>query len=154
KDTRPRKKKERAPSQAHRVPLSRPAVEILSAAKRRNDKRTERQGGPSIWVFPGRRHGKPVTEVKRVLAEIREAAGIKEHWQAHDLRRTCATGLAELEIEESIISRILNHSLPGDAAPVTGVYNRHQYDKQKREALDAWAKKLTVIVSGLKVAKE
>lgn len=38
---------------------------------------------------------------------------------------------------------MLNHVEPG----VTAVYDRHFYDREKREALDAWATKLFEIVA-------
>jgi hypothetical protein len=43
-----------------------------------------------------------------------------------------------------VISKILNHAEGG----VTGVYERHRYDDEKRRALDAWAARLTGIIEG------
>jgi integrase len=68
----------------------------------------------------------------------------------HDLRRTGATALTSerIGIPRFIASRVLNHaSDKGDAAAVTGVYDRNEYLPQKRQALDAWAKLLREIVS-------
>jgi hypothetical protein len=42
-----------------------------------------------------------------------------------------------------VIGRIL-HGERG----VTGVYDRHSYDLEKRQALDEWARRLSEIVSG------
>jgi hypothetical protein len=44
------------------------------------------------------------------------------------------------------VSKILNHVEPG----VTTVYDRHSYDREKREALEQWALRLRIIVSGLR----
>jgi hypothetical protein len=44
------------------------------------------------------------------------------------------------------VVRILNHVEPG----VTAVYDRHSYDREKREALETWALRLRVIVSELR----
>ena len=43
-------------------------------------------------------------------------------------------------------SEILNHVEPG----VTAVYDRHGYDREKREALESWARRLLVIISDLR----
>jgi hypothetical protein len=40
------------------------------------------------------------------------------------------------------VGKILNHIEPG----VTAVYDRHSYDREKREALEAWAGRLDEIV--------
>ena len=43
------------------------------------------------------------------------------------------------------VSKILNHVEPG----VTAVYDRHSYDREKREALETWSGRLLVIISDL-----
>jgi hypothetical protein len=45
------------------------------------------------------------------------------------------------------VRKILNHKEPG----VTAIYDRYSYDKEKREALEAWSRRLQIIVSGLRV---
>ena len=47
------------------------------------------------------------------------------------------------------VSKILNHVEPG----VTAVYDRHSYDKEKREALEEWSKRLMLLVSDLREVK-
>jgi hypothetical protein len=42
------------------------------------------------------------------------------------------------------VKKILNHV----ERDITAVYDRYSYDLEKREALDAWAKRLTAIISG------
>jgi hypothetical protein len=42
------------------------------------------------------------------------------------------------------VARVLNHAERG----VTAVYDRHSYDKEKREALELWARRLREIISG------
>jgi integrase len=56
----------------------------------------------------------------------------------HDLRRTCATGMAELGILPHIIEAVLNH-VSGHKAGVAGIYNRARYEGEMREALQRWA---------------
>ena len=64
----------------------------------------------------------------------------------HDLRRTGATHLAELGFSDEIIGAVLNHTREG----VTSIYNRYRYDKEKRQALEAWARKLDAILANEK----
>ena len=60
----------------------------------------------------------------------------------HDLRRTCATHLAELGFTDEIIGAVLNHAKRG----VTGQhYNLFRYDPQKKQAMESWGRKLAKI---------
>jgi integrase len=59
-------------------------------------------------------------------------------WRLHDLRRTCATGMAELGIAPHIVEAVLNH-VSGARAGVAGTYNRAAYAGEKRAALERWA---------------
>jgi integrase len=75
----------------------------------------------------------------RALSPI--AAGAYE-WT--DLRRTVATRLAELGLNETVIGRVLNHARYG----VTGKhYNQHVYVEEIRQALSAWDAELARILA-------
>jgi len=66
-------------------------------------------------------------------------------WRIHDLRRTCATNLAELGVQPHIIEAVLNH-VSGHKGGVAGIYNRARYEGEMRSALQRWAdyvKKIT-----------
>jgi hypothetical protein len=52
-------------------------------------------------------------------------------------------------IPRLVVAKILNHAEPG----VTKVYDRHSYDPEKRQALEAWARRLHAIVTGEAAAK-
>jgi hypothetical protein len=52
-------------------------------------------------------------------------------------------------IPRLIVSKILNHAEGG----VTKVYDRYSYDAEKREALEAWARRLQIMVSDLREVK-
>ena len=60
----------------------------------------------------------------------------------HDLRRTGATGMAELSVAPHVIERILAHST-GVISGVAAVYNRASYLAEMREALEKWGDYLT-----------
>jgi integrase len=61
-----------------------------------------------------------------------------EPFTPHDLRRTAASQMAGMGISRLVVARILNHAESG----VTAIYDRHSYDREKREALDAWAERM------------
>jgi len=62
----------------------------------------------------------------------------------HDLRRTAATFIGSMGFMDEIIDAILNHTKKG----IIATYNRHKYDNEKQQALDAWERKLTAITTG------
>jgi integrase len=75
----------------------------------------------SDFVFPGGSPRRASLDSERSLfspqksiQRIRERTGIKD-FMMRDIRRTVATGLAELAVPANIISKVLDHSLSGDA---------------------------------------
>ena len=68
-------------------------------------------------------------------------------WVLHDLRRSVATGMAELGIAPHIVEAVLNH-VSGHKAGIAGVYNRATYEKEKRAALAMWADHVIAAVEG------
>ena len=51
-------------------------------------------------------------------------------WRTHDLRRTCATGMAVLGVAPHVVEAVLNH-VSGHKAGVAGTYNRASYEPRK-----------------------
>ncbi|MNY08816.1 Prophage CP4-57 integrase [compost metagenome] len=139
-------------SRSHRVPLSGLALDILKARKAQANTRlaarreSDSEAKPETWVFPGRgaENEGHVTEIKKAVANAKKASGCD--WTPHDLRRTASTGMGKLNILPSTISRVLNHK-DVDVPDVTWVYLQYQYDAEKRQALDAWAERLTSIIA-------
>lgn len=59
----------------------------------------------------------------------------RREWTPHDLRRTCRTGISELDCPDEIAERIIGHK----RAKIVGIYDKaHRYEKQ-REWLQIWA---------------
>jgi integrase len=84
----------------------------------------------------------------RILEARRKVAKDAEplpHWTVHDLRRTAATGMADLGVLPHIIEAVLNH-VSGHRAGVAGVYNRARYAAEMRDALERWANHVGGIV--------
>lgn len=125
----------------HRVALSGMAVEILS--------RLKELSGDSRYLFPSDRTDSHIDPraVTRALRLAQPYLGYKkdEGFTVHDLRRSVATMLGEAKFNNENIARILNHTLPGVTQKI---YNQYSYDDEKREILEAWARKLESIISG------
>lgn len=65
-------------------------------------------------------------------------------FNTHDLRRTVATQLGEMEISDELIGRVLNHA----PRTVSGLhYNHAKYLGPMREALDLWDIRLREFVA-------
>ena len=56
------------------------------------------------------------------------------HWAPHDLRRTVRTALAAIGCPDQVAESVLGHMQPG----IKGIYNVHQYDRERRE----WLKRI------------
>src|SRR5579862_6515613 len=79
---------------------------------------------------------------KKAPSTIARVLGIE--FRGHDLRRTAATKMAEAGVPRHHISAVLNHVEGG--ARVTRIYDRYNYDAEKRKALETWALALKAIV--------
>jgi integrase len=97
-------------------------------------------------------------EVFRTLSEARVKAALDEAiakanggkaipaWVHHDLRRSAATGMAEIGIQPHIIEAVLNH-ISGHKGGIAGIYNRAQYAAEKAEALARWDRHLSKLTA-------
>lgn len=143
---------------AHVVPLSPQALRIIERQRESLTKLKERRserGDPSPdtpFVFPNRHLEKmdksPIKMLRKCVSRIVASLGIKP-FAPHDLRRTAATCLGKMEVPGFVIALILNHALPG----ITNkVYNRYDYLKEKRDALNRWGLRVHQIVTGMKLA--
>jgi len=122
---------------AHRVPLSPLAMEIVKEALAAAD--------GSEWVFPSPTSDGPVRSIWKAVKRVRDRC--KVDFRPHDLRRTAASLMTGMGISRLTVSKILNHV----ESDVTAIYDRHSYDAEKRQALEAWAARLEEIFSGRKV---
>ena len=66
-------------------------------------------------------------------------------WVIHDIRRSVATGMADIGIAPHIIEAVLNH-VSGHKGGVAGIYNRSSYAVEKAAALAKWDKYVASIV--------
>ncbi|MBI1328118.1 MAG: tyrosine-type recombinase/integrase [Alphaproteobacteria bacterium] len=135
---------------SHTVPLSPSAVEILDNALNL---------GGYIFTSSGTRPFENFSRAKAELDLIIKSSFEKENpshkfimapWTLHDLRRTCASGMAKLKIAPHVIEKILNHS-SGTIRGVAAIYNRYEYEDEKRYALNKWAEHIQYILNNSNV---
>ena len=108
-----------------------------------------------IFTTNGETHVSGWSKTKRRLdAKMAELAGeAVPPWTIHDLRRTCAAGLQRLGVPLPVTERVLNH-VSGSFGGIVGVYQRHEYSDEKREALTRWAERVEAIASGQEPASD
>ena len=68
------------------------------------------------------------------------------NWRLHDLRRTYATNLQRLGVKHEVIECLLNH-ISGYRSGVAGVYQRHTFLPEMREAVEIYEKWLQSLLS-------
>jgi integrase len=73
-------------------------------------------------------------EVDTAIAAVRGRPAMPR-WTIHDIRCTAASLMARAAVRQETIERVLGHVICG----VAGIYNRHQYEAEKAEALTALA---------------
>lgn len=110
---------------SHVVPLPSLARELIASAQRE---------GEFIFTTTG---DSPISIGSKIKSRLDAAMKIPP-WRFHDLRRTCATGMAEIGIAPHIVEAVLNH-VSGARAGVAGTYNRAAYASEKKAALERWA---------------
>lgn len=111
---------------AHKVPLFPWALEILESIPRQEN---------IDYVFCGRpATGNPVSGFARAAQRARGLSKVPG-WRPHDLRRTVRTRLGQLGIPSHIAELVLNYTVKG----LQAVYDRHDYEKEKRKALNQCA---------------
>ena len=120
----------------HRVPLSKLALTMLKELKKHNVE--------SKWLFPSPTNNSHIAgqAIDHALRKNLSVLGIK-HCTPHDLRRTAASNMTALRNTRLVVSKILNHAENG----VTAIYDRHSYDKEKRQALNLWSKRLDQVIN-------
>jgi integrase len=117
--------------QAHIVPLCDAALAIIEAAPRRDREYVFGfgKGGFSGW--------------SKAKIALDKTAKLKTPWTLHDIRRTVRTGLGALGVLPHVAEAALNHLPP----KLIRTYDRNNYAKEIKAALDLWAGHLAVAVA-------
>jgi integrase len=113
----------------HIVFLSRQSIALF--------KELQALAGGSALVMPGRGSlSKPFAHnaINTALKTALQGQDIPA-FTVHDLRRTASTLLHEKGWASDVVEKALNHTIGG----VRGVYNRAEYEPQRRDMLQFWA---------------
>ena len=113
-------------------PLSRAAQAILAALPK---------GGEFVWSTNG--GAAPIGGFSQFKRRFDAASGT-DGWALHDLRRTARSLMSRAGVPADHAERCLGHVIGG----VRGVYDRHEYHAEKRQAFEALAALIERIVSG------
>lgn len=125
----------------HIVYLSKQAADLF--------KELQKLAGGSALVLPGRGSlTKPFADnaINNAL-KIALAGQDIPAFTIHDLRRTASTLLHENGWPSDVVEKALNHTIGG----VRGVYNRAEYEPQRREMLQFWADHIEQLLTNGKV---
>lgn len=123
---------------AHLIVLPAPALEII---------RTVPQQAGRDQLFGARADcGFTAWSQSKAALDRRLGDGVKP-WRGHDIRRSVATGMADIGIQPHIIEAVLNH-YTGHRRGTAGIYNRSRYDREVTAALTRWADHVLVLVEG------
>jgi integrase len=116
----------------HKIYLSDAALAVLAECPRRADRDLVfglGDGPFSGWSWATERLDSAVAKTRsKALAP----------WVLHDIRRSVATGMGELQVLPHVIEQVLNHQ-SGHKRGVAGTYNHALYEGQVRAALTVWA---------------
>ena len=133
-------------SKAHNVYLSRQSMDIMIALKT--------CAGNSRYLLPSRYDADaPMSRAtfNRITYSVVERAKLEglplEPFTVHDLRRTGSTLLNELGFNSDWIEKCLAHE---DGRSSRGVYNKAEYEPQRRHMLQEWSDIIDAWVEGRK----
>jgi integrase len=116
----------------HKFPFGQMSEEILHAALSR------RPHQQSPYLFPARKTWRKKATVYN--------AWNKDKRVLHDLRRTVSSNWAALGVPLEVTEKYLNH-VSGSTSGVAGIYNRHTYLPEMREAVKKWEMRIHSILA-------
>jgi integrase len=137
----------------HSVPLSSMAIEIIRKQITESDALAQRKGravSPHVFPAPGAASAVTAAGIAKAVKREEKPSGLImgiAAWTPHDLRRTMATHMEEVGVSPFVVGHVLNHVSLTRATITSRVYARYDYAKEKREALDLWAKQLAEVVA-------
>lgn len=140
-------------NQAHVVPLSAMAVAEITAMLTQLGQKapTEWPKRGLVFTTNNKTAASGISKAKLRLDAAaddiaKEGEAKVPAWRLHDLRRTVATGLQKLGVRMEVTEAVLNH-ISGSKAGVVGIYQRHDWAGEKREALDRWASHVAGLIA-------
>ena len=125
------------------IPLTPAAMAILDSLPRISNPETHR--ADFVFTVTGRTAVSGWGKAKRTLDAEIDVTGAP--WRLHDLRRTVATGLQRLGVRLEVTEAVLGH-ISGSRAGIVGVYQRYDWETEKRAALEAWGAHIDRLLAG------
>jgi integrase len=125
--------------QEHEVPLSDLALTLVRHLRRRF--------GETDYLIPSRcwkaREGAPITirALSQGIRDRRKHFGLPS-FTPHDLRRTAASLMTANGVPRLHVEKVLNHTIDD----VAEIYDRHDYTKEKRAAVERLAESIRAIL--------
>jgi integrase len=123
-------------NQPHEVALSAPAVDVLKSAPRL-------VGSDLVFSTNGATAASGYSKAKRRIDALLPPS--TPHWTLHDVRRTVASGMARIGIGLPVVEKVLGHR-SGSFRGIVGVYQKHSFADEKRQALEAWGNFVAALV--------
>lgn len=116
----------------HLVPLNSIAREVIESIR----------FSDAGLLFPASSGEGAISGFTKRTNELRRLANV-DGWTLHDLRRTMRTNLSKLGIPRYVAELVVNHR---QAKSLTEVYDLHDFESEKREAMDRWSVKLETLI--------
>lgn len=116
----------------HIVHLNEQALTLLKATPRT---------GNLVFSSDGARLFQGYSKAKRRLDLISSV----DDWTLHDIRRTVVSGMARIGVPPHVADKILNHQ-SGTISGVAAVYQRHDFLKERAEAVSLWGSHVTDLI--------
>jgi hypothetical protein len=88
--------------------------------------------------------GTDQTKRSKDKADLDTKSGVTD-WAIHDLRRTLVSNWAAMGIRQEVTEKYINH-VSGSFGGIVGVYQRHTFMGEMRDALKLWEAKLSSLV--------
>lgn len=135
----------RATARRHVLPLTDPAVELLTGILevRRADWLFGDKGAPTSKDTVARKGVELLAEAQaNIAAQASGKAAKRPKIEPRDLRRTAETMLAAMGVSKDVRAQLLSHGLGGVQ---DRHYDQHEYMTEKRNALQAWADRLQAL---------
>lgn len=122
----------------HSVPLVGEALQVV-------ERLMERKKAGHLIITP---RGKELSSqnLAKAMEALRDGL-FSSTVTAHDLRRTAATIMGRLDLDQMLIARVLNHASTTKATVTGSVYDQHTYVPQKKRALEALGAELAHIIA-------
>jgi integrase len=125
---------------AFNIPLVPMAIDVIAAC-------SSAQQADRKFVFGKPRSKDGFTGYSKAKSQLDAKLTGVAAWRFHDIRHTVSTQLHEVcGVPPHVVEAVLNH-VSGAKGGVAGRYNHAAYDEQKRDALEAWASRIKVILA-------